>query len=109
MKKTLIATIMCLSFFLSSPTSASAATLKVSHNSALSWSARYKVTTSGNRITHVSDIKTHAVMGNITKKYLTHDSPNKVTLHMTRSVGAIKYHVSLSAKMAKGKLVITTN
>ena len=79
----------------------------MAHSSALSWSASYTIVTSGNKIKNVSNIKVSTRLGAITKTYMTKDSASKVTLHLTRSIGAVKYQAALSAHMQKGKLVVT--
>jgi len=108
--KNIIVTIFTGIIFLVGGTgTAKAATMNVSHNSTLSWSASYQIKTSGNHILDVSNIKVSSKIGSITGKYITHDSPNRVTLHITRNVGVIKYHVTLSAKMDKGKLFVTAD
>lgn len=107
MKKTVI-TFLSLLIFLLSGTTASAANLHVSHNTPLSWSASYNISTSGNTIKKVSNIKTHAYIGKLTNKKIIYTGSNKVTLKMIHSVGSIKYNVKLSATIKNGKLTVTT-
>lgn len=109
MKKTIITLLAFFAVLFSGGLDSKAATLNVSHTSALSWSASYQVKTSGNRIVGVTSVKANAKVGKIEKKYITRDSSSKVTLHLTRSVGVIRYHVTLSAKVHDNKLIVTTN
>ncbi|MFC6259445.1 DUF5626 family protein [Levilactobacillus fujinensis] len=109
MKKLFITMFTCAAiFFGGGALQADAATMNVSHDSALSWSASYKVVTSGNQIKSVKDVQASAKIGRIVKKHITRDSASKVTLHITRAVGAIVYKVHLTASVHNGKLTVTT-
>ncbi|GHP13223.1 hypothetical protein YK48G_06480 [Lentilactobacillus fungorum] len=86
-----------------------AATYRVSHVSALSWEAKYDVTTHGNTITNVSHVSAHGLVGSIVKKYVSQPAYNKVTLHMTRKVGSVIYRTSLKTRVADHKIHVTAN
>ncbi|MCT3570065.1 Hypothetical protein UCCLB521_1925 [Levilactobacillus brevis] len=107
MRKLITIIFTCFIILCGGSVKADAATLHVAHSSALSWSASYTIVTSGNKIKNVSNIKVSTRLGAITKTYMTKDSASKVTLHLTRSIGAVKYQAALSAHMQKGKLVVT--
>lgn len=83
MKKYVVRILMTivLCTFISVP--ASAKTYHVGHNNLLSWSASYEINTAGNNIKSVSSIKVSGgPTGTISHKYITHEAPNKVTLHL---------------------------
>ncbi|EHO51708.1 DUF5626 family protein [Lentilactobacillus kisonensis] len=86
-----------------------AATYRVSHVSALSWEARYDVTTRGNQITDVSHVKAKGIVGSIVKKSLSQPTRNKVTLHMTRKVGSVIYQTQLKTKVTNHRIHVTTS
>ncbi|AKP64694.1 DUF5626 family protein [Levilactobacillus koreensis] len=107
MKTLFVTMVTCLAILFGGMANADAATLNVVHHSALSWSANYKIETSGDKIKKVSNVKASSRIGKITRQYVTQDSSNKVTLHITRVVGPATYHVRLSARVSKGKLYVT--
>lgn len=108
--KKIIITLLSAGIFLSAEmTSADASKYHVSHSSTMSWKASYDISTKGNKITNVYHIQAKTYVGHISNMKIIHNSSNKVTLSLVKTVGTLKYPIHLSATIKNHKLIVSSN
>ncbi|WP_353051869.1 DUF5626 family protein [Lactiplantibacillus plantarum] len=98
--------LLCSIYFVLYPTTVRASSYNISHTSALSWKASYRITISKNKITKISKIHYKAITGHITASKMV-QSKHQSTLYLTRKVGAICYKVGLRSTIKKGKMTVS--